>query len=202
MEVRIDTNYSPAEIQELCAMLVSSGVVTPQEMAREEAFFQGLELDFLSINNLLLPFWEKFVGHSMVERDLAIRLHGHDAFYRPFTQRLLDRSPLGRHAPRCTIAPHSGELTVRAGEHAGGFLFRTYPDYLAGVSRLLNSLFHQEGADAAYHPIGFDEAVYFLLLTESQYQYLLTHRVLLFRGVEYPEIEAWRATLTDEDRVF
>ena len=202
MEVKIDTTYSRAEIQTLCALLVSSGMVSPQEMALEEAFFQGLELDFLCINNLLLPFLKNFMGHSMDERDLTIRLHGHDAFYGQFTQQLLHRSPLGRHVPRCIIDPHSGELTIRASELSGGFAFRTYPEYLAGVSSLLNQLFLQEGVDAAYHSIGFDDAVYFLLLTESQHQGLLTNRVLRFRGVEYPEIEAWRATLTDEDRAF
>jgi hypothetical protein len=202
MDVKIETSYTPAEVRDLCAALVTSGLLSAQEVDKEATFFDKLELDFFSINNLLLPFLEKFVGHFMHERDLTVRLRGRDTFYQNFTLRLLRSSPLGQYAASCTIDSESGGLLVQAGQLSGGFTVTTYPAYLTEVSILLNQLLQQSGVDTAYHQIGFDEATYFLLLTKSQYQYLLHNRVLQFAGVEYPEIELWRTTLREEDLPF
>jgi hypothetical protein len=148
------------------------------------------QLNFFSINNLLLPFLSRFIGYHKEEKDLARYDNNIVFFYRNLTLRLLYSSPLARHAPSCSISS-TGELTIRAGLLETGFNCSNYTEYVLQATACLNHLLQQDGADVAYYELGFDEDTRFLLLTEEQYQYLFTNRVLRFSQTEYPEVEAW-----------
>jgi hypothetical protein len=207
MLVKIESNYTLDEISELYACLVTSGVLSQHDVDQLADDFSKYEagyyqLDFLCINNLLLPFADRFVGYEKQERKLARYDNNTDRFYRNLTLRLLHGSPLRQHAPTCTINSTTGELTMRAGQHATSFNFSIHPEYLVQVTTHLNRLLQQHGADVAYHEIAFDEDTIFLLLTAWQFNYLVTNRVLDFRRIDYPEVEAWRKTIRREDLPF
>jgi hypothetical protein len=207
MLFKLESNYTLDEIRVLYACLVTSGVLSQRDVDQLADTFSKYEtgyyqLDFLSINNLLLPFADRFVGYEKQERDLARYDNNTDRFYQNLTLRLLQGSPLRQHAPTCTIDSTTGELTIQAGRHGASFNFSTHPDYLVQVTTHLNRLLQQHGADVAYHEIAFDEDTIFLLLTAGQFKYLVTNRVLDFCRIDYPEVEAWRKTIRKEDLPF
>lgn len=207
MEVKIENPYTLEEVRTLYACLGACGLLSQQEEDQAEAYIKRFEPDFLTmeffnINNLLLPFLDRFVGFSKEERDLFRVMHDSDSFYRNLTLRLLQGSPLGRYDPRCAIEPKSGNLLMQVGHWQKSVPFRTHTEYLAGVTIAINDLLREDAADAAFHELGFDEHTVFVLLTHRQYQCLLEHRALHFARVEYPEIEAWRKTVREEDLPF
>lgn len=207
MEVKIEHPYTLEEIRTLYACLVACGLLSRQDVDHAEAYIQRfkpdfLAMDFFSINNLLLPFLDRFVGFSKEERDLFRVMHDSDSFYRNLSLRLLQGSPLERYFPGCAIEPESGDLLLHAGHRQKRVPFRTHTEYLAGVTTAINELLRDDAADAAFHELGFDEHTAFVLLTHRQYQCLLEHRAVHFAQVEYPEIEAWRKTVRDENLPF
>jgi hypothetical protein len=207
MLVKLESNYTLDEIRELYACLVTSGVLSQRDVDQLADTFSKYEtgyyqLYFLTINNLLLPFADRFVGYEKQERDLARYDNNTDRFYRNLTLRLLHGSPLRQHDPTCTIDGTTGELTIQAGQHVTSFNFSLHPEYLVQVTTHLNRLLQQDRADVAYYELAFDEDTIFLLLTAWQFNYLATNRVLDFCRIDYPEVEAWRKTVRKEDLPF
>jgi hypothetical protein len=202
MVVKIDAYYTAEEVRELCTCLVLSGLVSQQELEEAITFFDRIEINFLSINNLLLPFLKKFVSYSKEERDWFWLSNDSDTFYENLTRRLLQNSPLHALNPVCAVDRKGGELIMQAGSLIEQFNFETHTEYLVRVIDSTNHLLKQHGFDSAYYEVGFDEDTAFLLLSESKYQFLITNRVLDFARLDYPEIELWRKSLREEDLPF
>jgi hypothetical protein len=202
MVVKIDTYYTAEEVRELCTCLVLSGLVSQQEMIEATPFFDGLEINFFSINDLLLPFLKKFVSYSKEERDSFWHSNDSSTFYENLTRRLLQGSPLHALNPICFRNRKSRELITQAGSLIEQFHFDTHPGYLVRVIDSINHLLKQHGFDSAYYEVEFDEDTAFLLLSEANYQFLIINRVLNFARLDYPEIELWRKSLRLEDLPF
>jgi hypothetical protein len=210
MQVKLDSYYSIAEVDDLLAALVITELVTwPEVRAAEQArLFNKLTLNFFTVNELLLPFPEKIVWADIPDGET------HDkevtAAYAHFIDRLLLAPPLSATAPTCHLvtanpASHLGlalhESSLRVGETS--ILFDYAPNYSMGVVFAVNELLNTCGIDAGYHTLDINGQEGFLLLTHQRYQYLLANRVLLFKYHTYPEIDAWRvATLRAEGLLF
>jgi hypothetical protein len=98
--------------------------------------------------------------------------------------------------------PEVAKAIVRTSSAEASFSYTDYSEYMTRVVVALNALLAKQGFDAACYEVGFDEGSGFLLLTTQQYDYLLTNRLVRFTEVLYPEIEAWRATVSEEDLPF
>jgi hypothetical protein len=222
MVVKIDTYYTVEEVNELRICLVLSGLVSQQEMEEAATFFDRIKVNFLSINDLILPFLKKFVHYSKEERDSFWHSHDSDTFYENLTRRLLLSSPLQAVNPVCSIntqsrvpfiqagslleqcdfKTHSRAVLIQAGSLVEQVNFETHTEYLVRVVNSINHLLKRYGFATAYHEVGFDEDTAFLLLAEAQYQFLITNRVLNFARLEYPEVEVWRKSQRLEDLPF
>jgi hypothetical protein len=206
MDVKIDTNYSPVEIQGLLACLVTSGFLTPSDLTQQVNQLQDWAICFLDINSLLLPFRDKFVWYDKWQKDQLSYELGRAGFYASLTQRLLLACPLASLQPTCEVeveaTPEVAKAIVRTSSAEASFSYADYSEYMTRVVVALNALLAGQGFDAAYYEVGFDEGSGFLLLMAQQYDYLLTNRVVRFTKVMYPEIEAWRATIREEDLPF
>lgn len=197
MHVKIDSNYSPAEVQALLAALVTSKFLTPADLGQGADRLHDVEISFFDINTLLLPFSDKFVWYNQWQKDTLSYELGRQVFYTSLTEQLLQACPLVSFQPTCQLevdaTPDQATAILRAGSGEASFCYTDYLDYVQGMVKALNTLLANQGFDAAYYEVGFDDGSGFLLLSAWQYDYLLTNRVVLFAGVLYPEIEAWRA---------
>lgn len=202
MHVKITSNYTSAEIIDILTRLAHNELLTTQELAEAAVLFSERPICFLDINDLLLPFIEKFVGYSKEEQDLTRLTRNPGALFQSITQRLLQGCPLRQLAPTFTFDNNQWKLTIQAGHLSNTFRFTTLPEYEQNVLRCINDLLKQHQFDAAYHEIGYEEHTIFPLLTQKQYDDLFTNRLLQFAHVEYPEVEAWRESLKNEDYLF
>lgn len=208
MQVKLDSYYSIAEVDELLAALVTAELLTwPKVKAAEQAkLIKKTTLNFLTINNLLLSFPEKIVWAAIPDGE------AHDqevtAAYAHFIDRLLLASPLAAASTHhlVTINPtRNFGLAVESSLHVREttILFDYAPNYPMGVIFAVNELLNTCGIEAGYHALDINGQEGFLLLTHQCYQYLLANRVLLFKYHTYPEIDAWRvATLRAEGLPF
>lgn len=206
MHVKIDSNYSPVEIQALLASLVTSGFLTSADLIREANQLENWTICFLDINSILLPFRDKFVWYDKWQRKSLSYELGRAGFYASLTERLLLACPLADFQPTCELeveaTPEAAKAIIRAGSVEASFTYTDYLEYMQRGVIALNTLLAEQGFDAAYYEVGFDEGSGYLLLTAQQYDYLLTNRIVRFTEVVYPEIEAWRATVREEDLPF
>jgi hypothetical protein len=206
MDVKIDSNYSPAEVQALLASLVTSGFLTPADLTQQVDRLENWAICFLDINSILLPFRGKFVWYDKWQRKMLSYELGRAGFYTSLTERLLLACPLASFQPTCELEvdaiPEAAKAIIRAGSAETSFSYTDYLDYMNRGVAAINTLLAEQGFDAAYYEVGFDEGSGFLLLTAQQYDYLLTNRIVRFTEVLYPEIEAWRATVREEDLPF
>jgi hypothetical protein len=209
MQVKLDSYYSIAEVDDLLAALVTAELLTwPEVKAAEQAkLIKKTTLNFFTINNLLLSFPEKIVWAGIPDGET------HDqevtAAYAQFINRLLLASPLTaastHHLVTTNPNSHFGlalhESSLRVGETI--ILFDYAPNYPMGVVFAVNKLLDTCGIEAGYHALDMNGQEGFLLLTHQRYQYLLANSVLLFKYHTYPEIDAWRvATLRAEGLPF
>jgi hypothetical protein len=206
MDVKIDSNYTPAEVQALLASLVSSGFLTPADLTQQADRFKNMTFCFLSINSLLLPFSDKFVWVDEWQTKTLLYELGKAGYYTFLTEQLLQACPLASFQATCQVevepTPASAKAILRAGTAEASFYYADYGEYMTRMLAALNTLLATLGIDAGYYEIEYDENIAFLLLSALQYEYLLTKRIVRFMGVRYPEIEAWRAQVRKEDLPF
>jgi hypothetical protein len=201
MQIKLDSYYSIAEVDDLLAALVTAELLTwPEVKAAEQAkLVKKDNLNFFTVNDLLLPFPEKITWADIPDGET------HDqevmAAYAHFIDRLLLASPLAAAAPTChlvTANPDSyrslalNESSLRVGDAIT--LFDYAPNYPMGVVLAVNDLLNTCGIDAGYHTLDINGQEGFLLLTHQHYQFLLSNHVLLFKYHTYPEIDLWRVT--------
>ena len=207
MKVRIDDNYTQAELAEITAGLIESSVITSSEMYADDEL-QKLEINFFNQVELLYPAYERLVKYTRSDRKGWFDQSETANFYVWFTLQLLRGCQLQEYAPSCafesgaleeeeTFVIQAGHITISILSHK-----LNHPELISHIVGSVNRMLEQVGSKAAFYEIDIDEGSLFLLLSPQQYQKLLEERLMRFSGVEYPEIEAWRATIREEDLPF
>ena len=208
MEIRIHNNYSVSELQVIVDALVSSGVINESEVLPLYEL-QDLGIDFFDINDLLRPIHSRMVSYSNDSRKGWFDQSETDYFYHWFALQLLRGCPLSLYAPTCqneiTTAKEQDRFILKAGVLTISIYYHylNHPEFISQLVGAVNQILDNQGFKVTYHQIrGLDETALFLLLTPQQYQYLLTNRLIHFADIDYPEIDAWRDTLLEEDFLF
>jgi hypothetical protein len=208
MEIRIDAAYSVSELQEIVDALLSTGVIRASEAIPLHKL-QDLRIDFFDINYLLEPAFNRLVSYSNDSRKGWFDQSETGFFYEWFALQLLRGCPLNLYTPTChnelTGSTGRNRFILQAGEHTAYIYYHhlNHPEFIAQLVSTVNLLLKQLGSAFAYYEIrGYDEIALFLLLTPSQYHYLLTNRLLHFDHVDYLEIDAWRSTIREEELPF
>lgn len=198
MQAKFEGHYSSIEKEEILSSLVSCGLLTEKEVASEAASFSEIQINFHSVNDLFIPFLQKFAWHAQWER----KVFPWHQFYTEFAVKLMQNSPLIICELNCYFDEEADKIIVQIGSVTKSLSFETYPEYLANLTKLTNKLMHDCLPGWAFHEIHVVDLTTFLLLTEKQYHFLLENRLVRFAQVEYPEETAWRSTLKEEDFLF
>ncbi len=207
MKVRINDNYTQAELAEIIAGLVESGVITSAEVY-DDAELQRLEINFFNQVELLYPAYERFVKYTIDAFKGWFDQSETTDFYVWFTLQLLRGCQLRDYAPTCAFEAGSSVaeevFVLWAGSTNVSILHQRFnrPEFIRCIVEGVNTMLKQAGFEAAFYETEIDEGSMLLLLSPPQYQKLLEERLIRFSRVEYPEIEAWRATLREEDLPF
>lgn len=208
MHVRLNDDYSPAELAAITAALLDTGVITAAE-AYPTAELEQLKLRFYDLHTLLYPAWDRLVRYSNDDRKDWFYQSGIPDFYHWFARRVLQGCPpLQAYAPDCRwtagtpTAPAALALHVGHLEAHVSYGDLNHPQLIDAIIAAVNQLLKQAGFEVAFYPVEMDETLALLLLSPLQYQRVLRERLLRFSAVKYPEVEAWRAALRDEDLPF
>ena len=207
MQVRIGTIHSSEELQEIVNLLISNKVLNASEVF-SPADFRELAVDFLNINDLLYPAFDRLVRYSNDSRKGWHDQNETGWFYQWLALQLLRGCPLQAYKPTCEdVTDGSGEqnmLVLKAGSYSESIPYDelNHPEFTYSLLLAVNKLLWQHGSDLAYFELELADNAIFLLLTSQQYQLIIDYRLLRFDHILYPEIEAWRSTMREEDLLF
>ncbi len=208
MDARVFRNYSLGELQEIVEALLKAGIITEQEVIPTYKL-RTLQINFFDINELLHLALPRLVTYSNDSRKGWFDQSETSFFYEWLALQLLRKCPLNRYQPACQdelIAPSGQErLILQAGKYFIPVEYQNlnHPEFITQLVDAVNLLLSQHGSELAYYEIsGYDEISVFLLLNYLQYKNLLTNRLVHFADIDYPEIEAWRKTIHEEDLPF
>lgn len=205
MNVKIEEPYSASELAEILTQLVTLGVLSQAELDQNRDFYAGLDVDFLALNNVLLPVLDRIPCLVLDDRQTAYAQGKLLAYYLDHMLALLHASPLSRYEPQATsVYDHldSDCFQVHTLMADTTFCFQDYLTFKTHSLLAVNELLAKYDINGEYYPISFDDRSAFVFLSSEVYQSILQNRLLMFSHVEYPEIEAWRASLRPEDLAF
>jgi len=196
MQIKIEDTYSKEEIKEMLNILIRCNVLDKDDINLLDEIVKE-SYCFLTINYVLLPFFNRFTHYSL-EGKLLFTLREYEKgliFYKKILIDILNKVfPKLKYDYNVDVEDHNSyyKFYIIVNNLQENFEANCFDSFTKNCIVCINRLFQEYLIPEKVYLLDVDIYKVYLLLTEDHYKYLLEERVLYFSNIDYPEIEDWR----------